>query len=518
MLDVARTKRRKRAVAAQPELPLSPVARDEVKKTSGVILPTRGDEAFVLPIVSLDELVRPVAAQLVAKVDTMGAELSAPGTRFEYGACTPDFVEMFISRPSSAGSPAGVLHVRKKDTGWAAQLAKASVPYVLSEDAVASGYMPATGESALPATLASVVPPDLRFWLYEGEQAKRVRDALVAKSVFNADLVKSVNGELRLCMSKMFLVEPEADPPSVLTKAELVDVFTATNAVNPFQEGVPLEKLDASPGNLLLLSCPDVAALTKAIEYVGKLPDSAQWLLEYDGADDTIVTGMAAVGRVFKLDGVTGAEGRAFVSTVEFPPQFVEWVHKSDRVDVSKPFAGYTDFAACLVDQKSKGYSKKAAQAMCGRMQADAEKRAATTKSEIPLRLLKADAAAPAEEQYVLGVVLEPDVVDAQKDTYSQDDVRRAAFTFMENHQNVGLMHKSLVNEKVRIVESYLAPIDFTSGTEVVKKGTWLLGVHVLDDAIWAACKQGALGGFSIGGDAIRTPESAAATPAPAAT
>ena len=79
-----------------------------------------------------------------------------------------------------------------------------------------------------------------------------------------------------------------------------------------------------------------------AIEYVGKLPDSAQWLLEYDGTDDAIVTGMAAVGRVFKLDGVTGAEGRAFVSTVEFPPQFVEWVHKSDRVDVSKPLAART--------------------------------------------------------------------------------------------------------------------------------------------------------------------------------
>jgi hypothetical protein len=39
-----------------------------------------------------------------------------------------------------------------------------------------------------------------------------------------------------------------------------------------------------------------------------------------------------------------------------------------------------------------------------------------------------------------------------------------------------------------------------------VIKGSWLLGIRVVDDALWAACKAGKLGAYSVGGDAVRTP------------
>jgi DNA adenine methylase len=121
------------------------------------------------------------------------------------------------------------------------------------------------------------------------------------------------------------------------------------------------------------------------------------------------------------------------------------------------------------------------------------------------LSLLKTD-----EERFVLGVVLEPETVDAQKDIYSLAEVRQAAHKFMEEYQNAGLMHQMLVNDKVKIVESYLTLDALKVGDQSVKKGTWLLGMHVLDDALWREVKAGELTGLSIGGSALRDKATAA--------
>ena len=117
-----------------------------------------------------------------------------------------------------------------------------------------------------------------------------------------------------------------------------------------------------------------------------------------------------------------------------------------------------------------------------------------------PIPLLKTD-----EERFVLGVVLEPETVDAQKDIYSAAEVREAAHRFMEEYQNVGLMHRQLVNGKVKILESYVAPADLELGGGHVKKGTWVLAVRVEDDELWRQVKDGSLAGFSIGGSAQRS-------------
>jgi hypothetical protein len=182
-------------------------------------------------------------------------------------------------------------------------------------------------------------------------------------------------------------------------------------------------------------------------------------------------------------------------------------------------------FARHEVDQKGEGWSPgekgypsngRIAWALWGgdagrgfadkvKRQMEAADREQTSKS---LRVLKAD---DAEQRYVLGIVLEPDVVDAQQDTYSAGEVRQAAERFMEQFRNVGLMHKEFVNEQVKILESYVAPTDFRMGDGqnelLVRKGTWLMAVRVLDDALWSQVKDGGLTGFSIGGSAVRTPE-----------
>jgi site-specific DNA-adenine methylase len=111
------------------------------------------------------------------------------------------------------------------------------------------------------------------------------------------------------------------------------------------------------------------------------------------------------------------------------------------------------------------------------------------------------------DERYVLGIVLEPDTVDAQEDIYSAPEVRDAAHKYMAEFQNRGFMHKEIVNGKVDLLESYLAPADFKVGDQDVKKGTWVMAVRVKDDKLWEATKKGELTGFSIGGSANRQPD-----------
>jgi hypothetical protein len=112
--------------------------------------------------------------------------------------------------------------------------------------------------------------------------------------------------------------------------------------------------------------------------------------------------------------------------------------------------------------------------------------------------------APPVELRYVSGIVLEPDTVDGQGDTYSAEEIRKSEWLWMERFQNIGLQHKALVNGSVNVVESYIAPVDMNVNGSQIKAGTWMLGVHVVDDALWAAIKNGQLTGFSIAGFAQR--------------
>lgn len=112
-----------------------------------------------------------------------------------------------------------------------------------------------------------------------------------------------------------------------------------------------------------------------------------------------------------------------------------------------------------------------------------------------------------AEERFVLGVVLEPETKDSQSDIYSHDEVRKAAHEYMEKAGNLGKQHSELANDKMKILETYIAPADFELDGEKVQKGTWLMGIRIINDELWGAVKKGDFTGFSIGGSAQRTPE-----------
>ncbi len=112
------------------------------------------------------------------------------------------------------------------------------------------------------------------------------------------------------------------------------------------------------------------------------------------------------------------------------------------------------------------------------------------------------------ELHYILGVVLEPDTVDATRtdetigDIYNEDEVRKAAHYFLANYNGKGndFMHSGEDNEKLKIVESYITQTDMELNGQIVKKGSWLMGTLVLDNEIWDKIKKGEITGYSIGG------------------
>lgn len=111
------------------------------------------------------------------------------------------------------------------------------------------------------------------------------------------------------------------------------------------------------------------------------------------------------------------------------------------------------------------------------------------------------------DERFVFGVVLVPDEVDAQQDTYTAEEIRKAAHSFMEFFGGrVKLMHQGSPVEGIKVLETYLTKVEETHAGETFPIGTWLLAVRVVDDDLWQMVQTGAFQGFSIGGTAVKEP------------
>jgi hypothetical protein len=136
------------------------------------------------------------------------------------------------------------------------------------------------------------------------------------------------------------------------------------------------------------------------------------------------------------------------------------------------------------------------------------------TTFAMPARIVKSDTT----RQIAYGVVLEPctaeTTCDSQGDWYTAEDIEKAAHGFLEavakGDGGADLMHQAdgegpLVGFPV---ESFIAPVDFAWGdgdrTEIVKAGSWVMGVHYPDPEIWAGVVKGVFGAFSVWGKGMR--------------
>ena len=104
-------------------------------------------------------------------------------------------------------------------------------------------------------------------------------------------------------------------------------------------------------------------------------------------------------------------------------------------------------------------------------------------------------------KQIVYGVVYEPDVADAQNDEANADEIEKAAHDFLAKSRVMKVMHEGK-QAQVEVIESFIAPVNFTLGKQKVTKGSWVVAVHVSDKKIWKSIVDGELTGFSMAGKA----------------
>ncbi len=116
------------------------------------------------------------------------------------------------------------------------------------------------------------------------------------------------------------------------------------------------------------------------------------------------------------------------------------------------------------------------------------------------IRIMKTDQ----EKRLVYGVVYEPDVEDSQGDVASAEEIEKAAHRFMiylqEGVAFVDVQHNDQPADAV-VVESYIAPVDFQfqGSSEAVRKGSWVVVTHIVDEQLWKAVKS-ELKGYSMAG------------------
>jgi len=105
------------------------------------------------------------------------------------------------------------------------------------------------------------------------------------------------------------------------------------------------------------------------------------------------------------------------------------------------------------------------------------------------------------ELQIVWGEVYAPDVPDAQNDFMREEEILKAAYSWMakSNTRCIDIEHNGQVVNAM-VVESFIA----REGDPNFIPGAWVVGVHIPEIDLWQAVKKGEFNGFSMAGKAVR--------------
>jgi len=122
-----------------------------------------------------------------------------------------------------------------------------------------------------------------------------------------------------------------------------------------------------------------------------------------------------------------------------------------------------------------------------------------TAKRENSISLIKAN---NKKKQIVYGIVYEPDVIDSHNDFSNAEEIEKASHNYLANFSNTKVMHELDANNRAKVVESYIAPVDFSMGNQKIKKGSWVMAMHIIDKSLWNLVEAGKINAFSMGGQA----------------
>lgn len=108
------------------------------------------------------------------------------------------------------------------------------------------------------------------------------------------------------------------------------------------------------------------------------------------------------------------------------------------------------------------------------------------------------------EQRLLYGIVYEPDTADAHGDMMTEQEIEKMAHDFVTHYRAIDHEHQ-LKAGVGSVVESYIAPVEFTTDAGfVIKKGTWILVTRASDEA-WELWKNGEIVGYSMFGIARET-------------
>lgn len=398
--------------------------------------------------------------------------------KVEFGRQSGEFHEYFITDSETLN---GLLFFRKIDQGgesfWRASLSKTIIPSILKRRTVSEGVMPPDGRSWLPVSLEKDVPNEFKYWNKTGDEAKAMRDALVDERIFTEDSIQIVGGEIRLVKRKSFVVDTFGMEKFVVLDKDLL----ASRKVFAMVSKKSIQKQSSQQ--------PDTPRTWVYECVVGPISKK--------DIDSTV--------SVVKIKGeVYSTIGNTFTTNVKASPgDTLELRFSELLVDLSDDKQSICCFNPVVVGKARREPSTF--EEMVALAFEHETKNFVDKIFEKRLPIIKGD---KEDERIVYGVVLEPEEIDKQKDIYSEAEVRTAAHRFMEEFRHLGLMHQMRLDGRLRILESYIAPQDLTINGETVKKGSWMLVIRVLDTDLWEAVKSGELTGFSIGGSAVRKPDS----------
>lgn len=121
-----------------------------------------------------------------------------------------------------------------------------------------------------------------------------------------------------------------------------------------------------------------------------------------------------------------------------------------------------------------------------------------SAKKDFDLEIIEKDEKTGNE---VFGIVLEPNKKDGEGDSFTKEAIKGGCYQFNKDFLNQSYRHQHfLTKDKVAIIESYVAPIDFKLNDRVIKEGTWLMRSRINDPEIQKDVKNGVIKGFSVGG------------------
>ena len=101
---------------------------------------------------------------------------------------------------------------------------------------------------------------------------------------------------------------------------------------------------------------------------------------------------------------------------------------------------------------------------------------------------------------YITGIVYEPLVEDSHGNFMTEEEIRKAAYWFAKNGDQVDIQHSFEAAAGISVVETYIAPCDMTVGETAVLKGTWIMTAEVENAEVWEKVQKGEVTGFSMGG------------------